>query len=75
MLFKNVATFTISGSLAAFSITVLPFASTAANIIFIVAPTEAISKYIFAPFSSFASTIYFSLSFVIVAPKASNPFK
>ena len=42
--FKNVETFTISGSLAALSITVLPFALTAASIIFIVAPTEAKSK-------------------------------
>ena len=44
ILFKNVAIFTISGSLAALSITVLPFAFTAANIIFIVAPTDAISR-------------------------------
>ena len=39
----------ISGSFAAFSITVLPSAFTAANKILIVAPTEAKSKYIFAP--------------------------
>ena len=39
----------ISGSFAAFSITVLPSALTAASKILIVAPTEAKSKYIFAP--------------------------
>ena len=39
----------ISGSFAAFSITVLPSAFTAANKILVVAPTEAKSKYIFAP--------------------------
>ena len=44
ILFKKTAKSMISGSLAAFSIVVRPSANTAANIIFIVAPTDAISK-------------------------------
>ena len=43
---KNVATLTISGSLAAFSIIVSPLALTEAKIVLIVAPTLGISKYI-----------------------------
>ena len=42
--FKKFATSTICGSLAAFSIIVVPFAKTLASIILIVAPTETISK-------------------------------
>ena len=44
ILFNNEAMLTISGSLAAFEICVVPSAFTAANIMLIVAPTEAKSK-------------------------------
>ena len=44
IVFRNVATLTISGSFAALSITVFPLALTAASIILIVAPTDAKSK-------------------------------
>ena len=74
MLFKKSAIFTISGSLAALNILVWPLALTAANIMFIVAPTEGKSKVISAPFSSRASIIYLSPSIFTVAPKASKPF-
>ena len=57
ILFNNVATSMISGSFAAFSIVVRPFAYTAAIIILMVAPTLAISKKIFAPFNSLASIV------------------
>jgi len=41
----------------------------------IVAPTDAKSKKIFAPVNFLASIMYLLSSFVIVAPKASKPFK
>ena len=44
MLFKKVAKSIISGSLATFSMMVVPVARTAAKITLIVAPTETISK-------------------------------
>ena len=75
MLFNNSAIFTISASRAALFITVFPFAKVAAIIKLIVAPTDAKSKNIFAPCNSLASIIYFVSSFVIVAPKDSNPFR
>ena len=49
--FKKFAKSTICGSLAAFSMTVLPRAMDAARIIFIVAPTETLSRYIRVPCS------------------------
>ena len=45
MLFKKFATSTMCGSFAAFSIVVLPSASTAAIMILIVAPTVTTSRY------------------------------
>jgi len=75
ILFKKVATFTISGSLATFSITVFPLAFTAASIVFIVAPTLGISRYILAPFNSSASTIYLFPSSITTAPRARYAFK
>ena len=75
MLFKNVATFAISGSAAALSITVLPFALTAASIILIVAPTLGKSRYILLPFNLSASIIKWLSSSVTLAPNNSNPFK
>ena len=57
ILFNNVAISIISGSLAAFSIVVLPLAYTAAIIILIVAPTLEISKKIFVPTNSSACKI------------------
>jgi len=75
ILFKNIAIFTISGSLAALSIIVVPSAFTAASIIFIVAPTLAKSKYILLPFNSSALIIILFSSYLILAPRLSNPFK
>ena len=64
----------ISGSLAAFFITLVPFAIVAAIIMFSVAPTEAKGNLIFAPFKRpfTLAFIYpsFNLSF---APNFSNP--
>ena len=48
---RQVARSTISGSRAAFRISVVPFASTAAISAFSVAPTETNGKSITAPFS------------------------
>ena len=74
ILFKKVATFTISGSLASFSITVFPLAFTAASIVFIVAPTLGISRCICADFN-FSAYISYLFSFsTIVAPNALNAF-
>ena len=75
MLFRSSAMFTISASRAALLIIVVPLANVAAIMIFIVAPTDAKSKKILAPWSSLASRMYFESSFVIVAPRASKPFK
>ena len=63
----------ISGSFAAFSITVLPSAFTAANKILIVAPTEAKSKYIFAPTKRSAVITCAPSTNSTFAPNASNP--
>ena len=57
ILFKNVATFTISGSAAALSMIVLPLALTAASMMLIVAPTLGKSRYILLPFNLSASII------------------
>ena len=58
ILFKNCAIFIISISLAAFIIVVIPSAILAANIMLIVAPTEAKSKLILVPFKFLASKVY-----------------
>ena len=73
--FRKLAKSTISGSSAAFSIIVVPSASTAAIIIFSVAPTDGKSKYNLDPtnLSALASTKPWSIT--ISAPKALNPFK
>ena len=68
ILFKKVATFTISGSLAAFSIVVTPFALVATSKALIVAPTLGISRYILFPFNSSAVIVYLFSSSIIVAP-------
>ena len=47
----------------------------AAIIMLTVAPTDAKSRKISAPFNSFASIKYLLFFLVIVAPKASKPFK
>ena len=52
---KNSPKSTTSGSRAAFSIVVVPFASVAAVIIFSVAPTLGNSKTMFAPFKPFGA--------------------
>ena len=70
ILFKNVATLTISGSLATFSMIVVPFAFAATSIIFMVAPTLGISRYILAAFNSLASITYLLPSSTTVAPRA-----
>ena len=65
----------ISGSRAAFSITVCPFAFTAANITLIVAPTETTSIKIRLPRNPLFSVRKYMApcSFVTSAPRASNP--
>ena len=59
ILFRKLARSTISGSSAAFSMVVVPSASTAAIMMFSVAPTEGKSRYILLP-DSFcaAASIY-----------------
>ena len=52
----------------------VPSASTADNIIFIVAPTETTSKYIEDAFNLSAVADIIPPSTVTVAPKASKPF-
>ena len=69
MLFKNVATLTISGSLAAFSIVVIPLAFVATSIALMVAPTLGMSKYILFPINSSAVIVYLFSSSITVAPK------
>ena len=71
-LFKKFAKSTISGSLAAFRITVFPFINTHDKIIFSVAPTDGKSKYTSPPFNlSPAHHISPPISF-ISAPKFFN---
>ena len=63
------------GSLAALDIMVVPSAFTAASIKFIVAPTDAKSRFILVPISLSAviiNRLSFSSTF---APSASKPFK
>ena len=48
---RKFARSTMCGSFAAFSMTVLPRAMEAARMMFIVAPTETLSRYILVPWS------------------------
>ena len=75
MLFKKLATSTICGSFATFSITVFPGIKLAASIIFIVAPTETISKNICAPLSLSELALILPELISIFAPNALKPFK
>ena len=76
MLFKKVAKSMISGSRAAFSITVVPSARTAAKMALIVAPTETISMKIRAPCKPCGAAKWtVPLSSLTVAPKAIKAFK
>ena len=75
MLLSNSAILDISASLAALFIVVIPFAIDAANMMFIVAPTDAKSKYISAPFNSSAVIMYFEFFLITLAPRLSKPFK
>ena len=61
------------GSLAQLSKIVVPSASVAARIKLIVAPTEMISKYIFAPISLSAVAIILPWVISTVAPSDSKP--
>ena len=72
--FKKLATSTMWGSFAQLSKIVVPSASVAASIKFIVAPTEIISKYIFAPVSFSAVAIILPWVISTVAPNDSKPF-
>ena len=74
MLFKKFATSTTWGSLAAFSITVLPSAMAAAIIILIVAPTETLSIYMCVPLSSFALAMTRPWAMSMSAPMERKPF-
>ena len=51
MEFRKFARSTMCGSFAAFSMTVRPLAMEAARMIFIVAPTETLSRYMRVPWS------------------------
>ena len=78
ILFRKLARSTISGSCAAFSITVVPSASAAAIMITSVAPTLGKSRYIVLPviFSALASTMpRLSCSSFILTPRALSPFR
>ena len=71
---KNSPRSTTSGSLAAFSIVVIPFASVAAVIIFSVAPTLGNSKTTKAPVNAcLALAIINPCSNFISAPISANP--
>ena len=66
----------ISGSCAAFTIVVFPFAKQLAIITFCVPPTLGKSKNIVEPSNSFSARASTNpASWIIVAPKASKPFK
>lgn len=52
----------------------VPEAKTEASIIFIVAPTETVSKKIEEPINLSAEAVILPCATVIVAPRASNPF-
>ena len=76
ILIKKLIISSISGSWAALTIVVFPFAKQLAIITFWVPPTLGKSKKIVVPsnsFSALASTK--PASWIIVAPKASKPFK
>ena len=72
--FRKFATSTIWGSFAALSIVVVPLASTADNITFIVAPTDTISIYIELPINLSAFACIVPLPTDTVAPRVSKPF-
>ena len=73
---RQLARSTISGSIAALSIMVVPSASTAAIIRFSVAPTDTISMLIWAPFRRpELRALMYPSSTSTSAPKASMPFK
>ena len=79
ILLRKLARSTISGSSAAFSIYVVPSASTAAVIIFSVAPTLGKSRYMVSPTRpcppATASTYPSSSQTVMIAPRASKPLR
>ena len=75
ILFKKLATSTICGSFAAFSITQIPSAKEAAIIMFIVAPTDTLSKKILLPVNLEVSTSTIPLLTSASAPNALNPFR
>ena len=57
-LFKKLIKSMISGSIAQFDSSVLPFAPNAASIAFSVAPTEIIGNFIFVPINPFKAVAY-----------------
>ena len=75
ILFRKFPKSTISGSLAAFEITVFPGILTAAIIKFCVAPTLGNPRGICAPLSLSDFAWIYPWTLVISAPNASNPFK
>ena len=73
---RYVARSTISGSIAAFSITVFPLANVAAIIMFSVAPTLGKSRYTFPPVNRpFLTASMYPWPSVIDAPRAVKPFR